>query len=184
MTDIVALLMEDLRSGKKDLQQEAFLRLQEMAKQKVEWAYDIWDLLLSFLTDRDNHLRAIGGQLLAQLAKSDEEGRMIGDLSAIYSVTHDDRFVTARHVLQSLWKIAVVGDEMEHRVLGLLAERYHSCLGEKNGRLIRYDIIVLLRKIFDHGSKEGVRELAETLIQLEEEERYRRKYAAEWRGLV
>ena len=177
MTDIVSLLLDDLRSGKKELQQEAFLRLQEMAKQEVEWVYELWDIFLGFLTDKDPHLRSIGAQLLAQLAKSDREERMRRDLAAIYAVTHDEKFVTARHVLQSLWKIAVVNEELEHRVLGLLAERYHSCMAERNGRLIRNDIIVLLRKIFDHVDKAGVRELAETLIALEGEERYRKKYA-------
>jgi hypothetical protein len=73
-----------------------------MTNEKVDWAYDIWDVLKNDLTHSDNHHRAIAAQLLCNLAKSDPEARMLGDFSALMEVTKDKRFVTARHCLWEL----------------------------------------------------------------------------------
>jgi uncharacterized protein YciI len=65
----------------------------------------------------DNHRRAIAAQLLCNLAKNDPEGRMLGDFSALMEVTKDNRFVTARHCLQSLWKIGMAGKQQKEILL-------------------------------------------------------------------
>jgi len=40
---------------------------------------------------------------MSSLAKSDPK-RMLKELDTLFAVTRDERFVTARHSLQSLWK--------------------------------------------------------------------------------
>jgi hypothetical protein len=44
----------------------------------VVWAYEVWACVVSDLRHKDNHVRAIAGQLLCNLAKSDPELRICG----------------------------------------------------------------------------------------------------------
>ena len=72
----------------------------------MPWAYDVWDVLRQGLTDPENHKRAIASRLLCHLALSDPKKRILKDLDALMAVTHDPRFVTARHtVLMELIRI-------------------------------------------------------------------------------
>ena len=105
--------------------------------------------LLEKLRDKDNHSRAIAAQLLCALAKSDPQGRMLKDFGKLLAVTKDERFVTARHCLQNLWKVGVAGKAQQQMVVKGLETRFHECISEKNCTLIRYDIIVNLRQIYD-----------------------------------
>jgi hypothetical protein len=101
---------------------------------------------------------------------------------ALLAVTRDDRFVTARHCLLSLWKIGAVGPRQKTMLVGGLAGRFADCAAEKNCTLIRYDIIQGLRKLYDLGNDEAVREKALELIEREEDSKYRKKYASVWRA--
>jgi hypothetical protein len=47
--------------------------------------------------------------------------------------------------------------------------------------LIRFDIIQNLRNIYDEVGDETVRDKALALIELEEDDKYRKKYAKVWR---
>src|SRR5262245_27560403 len=147
----------------------------------VDWAYEVWNGLLEALGHRDNHLRAIDAQVLCNLAKSDPEGRMLEDFDALLAVTRDDRFVTARHCLLALWKDGAAGPRQKEMLVDGLAGRFADCVTEKNCTLIRYDIILGLRKRYDREPDPAVREKALELIEREEDPKYRKKYASVWR---
>jgi hypothetical protein len=149
----------------------------------VVWAYEVWDELLAGLRDKDNHVRAITAQVLSNLAKSDPEMRMLHDFAALLAVTKDERFVTARHCLQSLWKVGLAGEEQQKVCVDGLEQRFHECSTEKNCTLIRYDIIQDLRSMYDAVNDERIREKALALIETEEDLKYRKKYATLWRGV-
>ena len=117
-------MMDDLRSSDKDRQNRAFQSLLHATQQPVEWAYEVWDELLRTLTDGDNRQRAIAAQALSSLAKSDPNERMLKDFGALLAVTKDERFVTARHCLQSLWKVAVAGERQRNVVVKGLVRRF------------------------------------------------------------
>ena len=93
---------EELFGSGREAQHEAFLYFLCLTEKPVAWAYEVWDVLLEKLRDKDNHSRAIAAQLLCALAKSDPQGRMLKDFGKLLAVTKDERFVTARHCLQSL----------------------------------------------------------------------------------
>jgi hypothetical protein len=97
---------ENLQSEDKDKQYEAYHNILAATKEKVDWAYDVWDQLIKDLTHPDNHQRSRAAQFLCSLAKSDPEKRMLEDFPAVWAVTKDKKFVTARHSLQSIWKKA------------------------------------------------------------------------------
>ena len=99
----------------------------------------------------------------------------------LLAVTKDERFVTARHCLQAIWKVGTAGKRQQQILLDGLESRFKECITEKNCTLIRYDIIQGLRNLYDETRDEIVREKALELIETEEDVKYRKKYAAVWR---
>jgi hypothetical protein len=145
--------LDNIRSHDKTLQSRAFLTLIEATDKPVDWAYKIWDEMLAGLSHKDNHVRAISAQVLCNLAKSDPKNRMLKDFAALLAVTKDERFVTARHTL------------------------------------IRYDICQSLHNVYnvynvaqDTVKDEKIRETVLTLIETEDDLKYRKKYMSLWRA--
>ncbi len=173
--------IDDLRSSDKDRQNQAFQSLLAATQESAAWAYEVWDDLLQTLADGDNRQRSIAAQVLCNLAKSDPKGRMVKDVEALLKVTKDERFVTARHCMQSLWKVGVAGERQREAVVNGLARRFRECSAEKNCTLIRYDILAALRRVYDVAGGAEIRSTAESLMSLEEDPKYRKKYATLWR---
>jgi len=172
--------LEALRSGVKARQDVAFRDLMESTRTPVPWADEVWDDVVALLAHPNNRTRAIAAQVLCNLAGSDREERILEDLEALVEVTRDERFVTARHCMQSLWKVGVAGQRQRERLLDALDTRFRECVAEKNCTLIRYDICVSLRKIFDETGDDAVRARALQLIPTEDDPKYRKKYARVW----
>jgi hypothetical protein len=172
--------IENLRSEDRDLQNQAFSYILTATERPVDWAYEIWGQLVEGLRHRDNHVRAISAQVLANLAKSDPKNRMQKDFPALMAVTGDEKFVTARHTLQSIWK---VGQEkkMQKTVVDALADWFKDSITHKNCTLIRYDIIQDLRNLYDEVKDEKIKEKALALIETEEDAKYKKKYASVWK---
>jgi hypothetical protein len=173
---------DDLWSDDAVTQHAAFQATNVATREPVDWAYDVWDELLARLSDRNNRCRAIAAQTLSNLAKSDPERRILTDLPALVAVTRDERFVTARHTMQSLWKVGVAGDAQRAALVDALVARFAECSAEKNCTLIRYDILEVLRKAYDVVGDESLREVAQRLIETEDDPKYRKKYAGLWKA--
>lgn len=173
--------VENIRSEDRELQNKAFLYLLEATEQPVDWAYGAWNELVRDLTHRDNHVRAIAAQVLCNLAKSDPEKRLLKDFPALLAVTKDERFVTARHCMQALWKVGVVGEAQKQILVAGLASRFAECVTEKNCTLIRYDLLQSLRNVYEIIKDEKIREMALELIETETDLKYRKKYASLWK---
>lgn len=172
---------DNIRSEDGQVQNKAYLFLMEQTEKPVAWAYEAWDELLGELTHKDNHVRAIAGQLLANLAKSDPKGRMFKDFDKLLHVTKDERFVTARHVLQNIWKVGLAGKNAQQLVVKGLEKRFKECIKEKNCTLIRYDINMALRNLYDATTSSEIKEKALELIEMEKDVKYKKKYAGVWR---
>ncbi|PIC98828.1 MULTISPECIES: hypothetical protein [unclassified Sporosarcina] len=181
MDSTIKRLFENLRDEDKEVQYEALMKLFDITNEKVNWAYEVWDQLLTDLTEGDNHQRSRAAQFLCNLAISDPEKRMVKDFPMVWAVTKDKKFVTARHSLKSIWKIALAGAEQKELVLNTLANRFTNGTDEKNYTLIRYDIIESLRKLYDEIKDEQVKKLALDLIEKEEDKKYKKKYASVWK---
>jgi hypothetical protein len=172
----------DLWSADRVQQNKAFHQVIEITSHPVDWANEVWDEVLANLTHKDNHNRAIAAQVLCNLAKSDSSKRMLHDFAALFAVTADERFVTARHCLQNLWKVGAAGKEQQMLLLTALEERFHDCVTHKNWSLIRYDIIKCLRDLYDSVPDDDVRLLAFRLVDSETDLKYQKKYASLWRS--
>lgn len=173
--------LDNLYSQDRDLQNQAYDFIMQATQQPVDWAYDVWDTAVKSLTAKDNHDRAIAAQLLCNLAKSDPDKRILKDFPALLNVTKDERFVTARHCLQALWKVGVAGTEQQQLWLNGLEGRYNECVSEKNCTLIRYDILQSMRNVYDANHNEAIREKALALIETETDAKYRKKYSTLWK---
>jgi hypothetical protein len=108
---------------------------------------------------------------------------MLKDFDSLLAVTKDERFVTARHCLQNLWKVGLAGNPQQELVVKSLEKRFHECISEKNCTLIRYDIIVDLRQLYDAVGDEPVKAKALELIEAEADLKYRKKYAGVWKSV-
>jgi len=62
-----------------------------------------------------------------------------------------------------------------------LEKRYHECISEKNCELIRYDILVSMRNLYNATTSSEIKEKALELIELEMDIKYKKKYAGVWR---
>ena len=181
METTIQTYAENIYSSDKELQNAAYFSLMEATSKPVDWAYEVWDRLVESLRHNDNHVRAIAAQLLCNLAASDPQQRMLKDFEALLGVTKDERFVTARHCMQSLWKVGVAGKAQQQIYMDGLEGRFHECITEKNCTLIRYDIQQSMRNVYDVVKDESIRERAQALIETETDGKYRKKYASVWR---
>ncbi len=173
---------DSLWSEDRGLQNKAFSYILNLTDHPVDWAYEVWDALLANLIHKDNHNRAIAAQVLCNLAKSDPKHKILNDFDRLLNVTKDKRFVTARHCMQALWNIGVAGKKQQKVYMDGLENRFRDCITEKNCTLIRYDILQSMRIVYDVVQDEKIKEKALSLIETEEDLKYRKKYARLWRG--
>jgi hypothetical protein len=184
MDQIIHQHLDDLKSKDANKRYASYIYLIDITQEPVSWAYDAWDDLLMLLKSEDNHERSIAAQLLSSLAKSDPKKRLLKDLDHLIKATKDERFVTARHSLQSLWKVALAGQEQEKMVVAGLTRRFKECIVEKNCTLIRYDILEVFRKIYDLQPGNELLETALALIETEEDAKYKKKYRGLWKEFI
>ena len=100
-------------SSDRNIAYEAFVELMKLAGKLVEWSYEVWDEMISELTHKDGHKRAYAAQMLARLANSDPEKRILNDFPKLAAVMRDEKTVTARHTLQSIWRVGMAGPSRE-----------------------------------------------------------------------
>lgn len=93
----------------------------------------------------------------------------------------DEKTVTARHTLQSLWRIGVAGSEQQALVLDALERRFHECAPEKNSTLVRTDVITALARLANATGDAGIEARADVLIDAEADTKQRAKQRAAWR---
>ncbi len=174
--------LDHLWSEDRQVQNDAFTHILKVTDKPVDWAYEAWDELMANLTHKDNHNRAIAAQVLCNLARSDPKNRMLKDFDHLLAVTKDERFVTARHCMQALWKVGVAGKKQQQNYIAGLERRFEECVAEKNCTLIRFDILQSMRNVYDVVKDEIIRTKALELIETEADLKYRKKYATLWRG--
>jgi hypothetical protein len=174
--------LDHIQSKDKELQSKAYFFILNVTEKRVDWVYDVWDEMLASLTHKDNHVRAIAAQVLCNLAKSDPRERILKDFDSLLEVTRDDRFVTARHCMQALWKVGVAGKKQQKAYMEGLELRYRECITERNTTLIRYDILQSMHNVYDKVKDEKIRKKALELIELEDDPKYRAKYTSLWKS--
>src|SRR3954454_4023585 len=181
MDNQIKLAFEKSKSGDKDERYEAYQNILNVTDQQVDWAYEVWNQLIEDLTHKDNHQRSRAAQYLANLAKSDPEMRIMKDFPKLWEVTKDEKFVTARHSLQSIWKVGIAGTVQKEMVMEFMVERFKKCADEKNFTLIRNDIIQNMKNLYDYFNDEFIKQTALDLIDTVDDKKYKKKYMDIWK---
>ncbi|HQZ64718.1 MAG TPA: hypothetical protein PLY87_06570 [Planctomycetaceae bacterium] len=179
-SDSIPSCFKDLWCDNRERQGIAFEQVLELTAQPVDWAYDVWDESLKQLRDKNNRNRSIAAQVLCNLAKSDPAQRLLKDFPVLFDVVEEVQFVTARHALQSTWKVGCVSKKHQELVVAALEARFANCVTHKNYTLIRYDIIECLRKLYVATLVDDIQSRAKALIELESDPKYKKKYSTLW----
>ncbi|WP_430448593.1 hypothetical protein [Rhodophyticola sp.] len=195
LPEAVTIAIASLRDGEKskvgdahDLLQDAVLGRQGCLRtdkpQPVDWAEAAWDEFITLMAHDNNHARSIAGQVLSNLAQSVPPETALRDLDKVSAATRDQMFVTARHVLQSMWKFGLGTKEVRRALVAEFADLFRISGTEKNPTLRRFDIVTGLRALFDETGDDSLLQTARDLISLEDDPTYRKKYSGVWRDLI
>lgn len=181
MNSHIRSLFDARDSDDRDASYQALVELFALTEKKVDWAYDVWDRMLSELKHSAGHRRAFAAQMLARLAISDPDQRMLRDFPKVAAVMKDEKTVTARHTLQSLWRIGLAGPKQAALVLSALEKRFRECAKEKNGSLWRSDAIECMARLARATGDPSIQGRADALIQSERDEACQKSQRAAWR---
>ncbi len=170
--------LANLTSSEDQTRLKALKSVLKLTDVRVSWTYEVWDELVRRLDDPNSYQRTISIMVLCNLAKSDPRKKLSMILEKILKHTNDEKFITSRQCIQSLWKVAAVNQAYLEKVLKHLEKRFRECANEKHYNLIRQDIILTLSRLPADSGLHEARELAHRLVELEQEGKYRRKYEA------
>ncbi len=170
--------IENLTSTDDKIRLGALQNLLRITESKVDWVYEVWDLLLEKLDHENSYQRSIAGMLLCNLAKSDVENRLGVCLDRLLTHTKDEKFITSRQCIQNIWKAAATNKSNREKVLKHLEKRFTECANEKHYNLIRQDIIQSMMLLYGKEGDTGLLTRVQRLIAKEKEMKYRKQYEA------
>ncbi|HEY4788957.1 MAG TPA: hypothetical protein VIH57_23065 [Bacteroidales bacterium] len=153
MTDLKALDLHfaNLVSQDDKIRYPSFKTVLEITEERVDWIYDKWDVLVNKLSSDNSFQRSIGMMLIANLCKSDSEGRICEIIDRLLALTEDEKFITSRLCLQNIWKTAVQHSDLTKKVSKFLESTY---FGNKHlnshANLIKQDVFSSLANIYKH----------------------------------
>ncbi len=170
--------VEDLASTDDKIWLDALQATLKLTESKVDWVYEVWDLLLEKLDHENSYQRSIGIMLLCNLAKSDAENRLADSFDRLLVHTKDEKFITSRQCIQNIWKIAAANKSNREKMLKHLEKRFVECAGEKHSNLLRQDIIQSMLAVYQVDKDEKLLTRVQALIAKEQEPKYRKQYEA------
>jgi hypothetical protein len=170
--------IEELGSTDDKIRLDALQAALRLTEAKVDWVYEVWDLLLEKLENENSYQRSIGIMLLCNLAKSDTENRLGGSLDRLLVHTRDEKFITSRQCIQNVWKVAAADRSNREKVLKRLEKRFVECVSEKHSNLLRQDIIQSMLALHKVEKDDALFTRVQALIAQEQEPKYRKQYEA------
>jgi hypothetical protein len=172
----------DLGSTNDKIRLEALQATLKLTESKVDWVYEVWDLLLEKLDHENSYQRSIGIMLLCNLAKSDVENRLADSLDRLLSHTKDEKFITSRQCIQNIWKVAAANKPNREKVLKHLERRFGECVNEKHYNLLRRDMIQSMVALYQADKDEKLLARVQASISKEQESKYRKQYEVLLKG--
>lgn len=172
----IDVLMEMLSLKDDTARYGAFQELLKITNTPVAWFDQYRAILIEKLSDENSYQRSIGLMLLCNLAKSDtyHEYRQIVDL--LMPLINDEKFITERQYLQNIWKVAIVNEEYQRRIVPQLEKEFYACLSKKHFNLLRQDIIESMIKILEKIPTQEIKDSIGKIIEDEQDEKSKKKY--------
>jgi hypothetical protein len=168
--------IEELSSTDDKIRMDALQAMLKLTESKVDWVYEVWDLLLEKLDHENSYQRSIGIMVLCNLAKSDVENRIADSLDRLLVHTKDEKFITSRQCIQNIWKVAAANKSNREKILKHLEKRFVECVSEKHHNLIRSDIIQSIMSLRKVEKDDGLLMRAQALVTKEQEPKYCKQY--------
>ncbi|MBI5294068.1 MAG: hypothetical protein HY869_01230 [Chloroflexi bacterium] len=175
--------IEELGSTNDKIRLEALQATLKLTESKVDWVYEVWDILLEKLDHENSYQRSIGIMLLCNLAKSDTENRLAALLDRLLVHTRDEKFITSRQCIQNIWKVATANKSNRGKVWKHLEKRFVECISEKHSNLLRRDILQSMLAAYTAEKDEMLLARAQTLLAKEQEPKYRKQYEALFKSI-
>lgn len=148
MADDIPALVADLSSKDDVIRKSALDRLMALTETSVNWIYDHLEPLCGKFESDNSYQRSIGAMLIANLAKSDTQGRLERVVSRFVDQMNDEKFITARITLQHAWRFgtanAIYAKVISEGLNTSLTTNPHLAT---HGNLIRLDAVTSLREI-------------------------------------
>ncbi len=178
MNKTIKKQIDNLASTDDKIRLDALQATLKLTESKVDWVYEVWDLLLEKLDHENSYQRSIGIMLLCNLAKSDVENRLADSLDRLLVHTKDDKFITSRQCIQNVWKVAAANKSNREKVLKHLEKRFVDCVDEKHYNLLRRDMIQSMAALYRAKKDDVLLTRIQALIAKEQEPKYRKQYEA------
>lgn len=166
----------DLDSKDESIRMRSLNSILALTEKKVDWVYEVWDLLFGKLQDDNSYQRTIAVRILCNLAKSDHENRLPSQLKQFLSHTRDESFILSRICLQCIWKVALDEPKSRDLILKHLEDQFVDCVNGKHYNLIRQDIMQSLLNLSVALKDPSILGRANKLTAGEEEKKYRLAY--------
>ncbi len=176
MSTDIRNLMNNLSSADDSIRYPAFQTLQKITEQRVEWFDEYKHELLSKLSSKNSFQRNIGIVLLCNLAKNDTNDTYNTILDVLMPHIDDEKFVTQRQYLQHIWKVAIVKEKYEQRIIKQLQTEFKACIHKDHYNLLRADILVSLANIMKATDRESIKTIIDELIACETDTKQKKKY--------
>lgn len=172
----IETLFQNLSSKDDKTRYPSFMELLKRTDTKVEWPYLAWHELVEKLSSPNSFQRSIGFMLLMNLYKSDTEKRLHSIVPQLLSMLNDEKLITARQCLQTIWKIGLENDSIQVRIMDALENTfYENPHVSKNPKLIKSDIIGSLNQLYQSSKKQSIRSLIIKLIDSELDEKLKKE---------
>ncbi len=145
----IARLVLSTESKDDVIRKSALDELMALTEDRVDWIYDVLDIICAKFDSENSFQRNIGAMLAASLAKSDTKGALLGEAMARFTAQMDDvKFITARITLQAAGRYASAGEPYAKGIAeGLVNALKNSRHHDTHGNLIRLDAVTSLREI-------------------------------------
>lgn len=148
MANEIDVLIADLSTKDDVVRKSALDKLMTLTGSRVDWIYDHLDTLCAKLDSENSFQRNIGAMLIANLAKSDVEGRLEEVIIRFVAQMNDEKFITARITLQAAWRFGEAKETYAKRIAaGLVESLTNNRHLITHGNLIRLDAVTSLREI-------------------------------------
>jgi hypothetical protein len=172
----IDILFNDLSSKEDDKRFNALTTIMEITESKVEWFDQKYEELIDKINDVNSYQRSIGLMVLCNLAKSDRHNKLSIHVEEIVKHIKDEKFITSRQCIQSIWKLAVINNENKAKIAKALSKRFIECEDENHANLIRLDIIGSLKKMNDEKNDVKIQNRIDELIGMEKNDKNRKQY--------
>lgn len=120
--EIISELMDLIYEKKEQIRFNSYETLRAISELKPEMLYERWDQLEGLLYHRNNYLRFIAINLLANLAGIDSEGYFERAFDKFFGILKENVTIAPAYVIRNSWKIVLANPHLEPKITNLLLD--------------------------------------------------------------